>query len=345
MKKLIMSAALFIAACDPAAISPARDSAAFVDLSKREKPAAIVQSPWIEVLIGVPDFDDVPNLFTKIGGFTERYRDSDTLVLGAPGTQSGLIRFELTKPDAITTRPFGSRSWDTGCYFSTMMRAKNTSSIIKDTSKLGWEPLTPMAYLEFGPSQLNVVVLGHKDTGIQIQIYERLTTPLPEAFPGFERLSRPFNIMQMVRNRDAVYDFYQQGLGFDTFFYGKPYTSKTAEIMPLGIPKDLTTTTPYKTGIMTPKTGLEVGRMEMIQVQMPGGKDLARRCEIGNIGITDVRFEVPDLNKTKDDLTARGLVPEPVSVDGSAGRFDRQVQALRLKTPDGANITFLEAQK
>jgi len=121
-----------------------------------------------------------------------------------------------------------------------MMRAKNLPSIIQDAKALGWTPLTEMAYLEFGPSKLNIVVLTH-ESGVRVQLYERLTTPLPEGFTPFDRISRPFNIMQMVEDRDAGYNFFQQKLGFDTFFYGKPYISQEEEVMPLGIPPKLTT--------------------------------------------------------------------------------------------------------
>jgi len=220
-----------------------------------------------------------------------------------------------------------------------MMRAKSIPSIIEDAKALGWEPLTKMAYLEFGPSELNIIVLGHIETGIQVQLYERLTTPLPKDFPDFERLSRPFNMMQMVRNRDAGYDFYQQKLGFETFYYGKPSVSPEPEVMPLGVPVELTTTVPYKAGIMTPQQGLEWGRMEMIEVMMEGGKDLSERCQRGNIGITTVRFEVDDVEKITDRLSTKGM--RKVIFTAPAGTQRR----TKVKTPDGANIEFYENDK
>ncbi len=331
MKYLFAACAVLgLAACGP---ETATDTAqeAWTDLSLRAKPAPITTEPWQEIVIGVPDLDDVPRLFTDIGGFTMREQSRNALVLGAPGVESGLIRFHLTPADAAKTRPFGSRSWDTGCYFSVMMRAKNLSSIIEDAAALGWTPLTDMAYLEFGPSKLNIVVLGHEKTGIQVQLYERLTTPIPEGFPDFERLSRPFNMMQMVRARDAAYTFYQQGLGFETFYYGKPSVSAQPEVMPLGIPVEMTTTTPYQAGIVTPKLGLEWGRMEMIEVMMSGGKDLSSLCAPGNIGITEVHFFVDDIDDLSQKLSDRGV-----------NIYERHTRALRVKTPDGANIRFIQ---
>lgn len=317
---------VMLVACSPPV---AETETTFEDLSLRDKPLAITEEPWHEIVVGVPDLSDVQLLFQRIGSFTTRYSDETSIVLGALGVDTGLIRFELTESDAIPTRPYGSRSWDTGCYFSIMMRAKNIPSIIEDADELGWKPLTEMAYLEFGPSKLNIVVLGHEKTGVQIQLYERLTTPLPEGFPEFDRLSRPFNMMQMVRDRYVAYSFYQQGLGFETFYFGKPYLSKEPVIMPLGIPPELTTTIPYKAGIVSPKSGLEWGRMEMIEVQMDGGEDLADRCSPGNIGITSVNFAVEDLTALRKDLRAR-----KVDITKSSSK------SLWVKTPDGANIEF-----
>lgn len=320
--------------------APETDTSEWVDLSSREKPDAITTHPWTEIVVGVPDLEDAPRLFIEIGGFTDRYGDEKTKVLGAQGVETGLIRFEKTEVDDIQTRPFGSRSWDTGCYFSIMMRAKDIPSIVDDAKALGWEPLTDIAYLEFGPSKLNIVVLGHEATGIQVQLYERLTTPLPEGFPDFERLSRPFNMMQMVRDRDAAYTFYQQLLGFDTFYYGKPYVSKEPVAMPLGIPKELTTSVPYKAGITTPEPGLEWGRMEMIEVMMEDGQDLSKRCQPGNIGITEVRFEVEDFDRVFTALKARGAGPSYTLPDD---HMLFKTESVLIKTPDGANIRFIGA--
>ena len=300
----------------------------WVDLSEKTKPEAITQMPWTEVVIGVQGFDDVPRLFTEIAEFETIMRNDTEWVLRARGADGGSVRFKRVDENAIPTRPFGSRSWDTGCFFSVMMRAKNLPSIIEDAKAIGWAPLTEMAYLEFGPSKLNIVVLGHEKTGIQVQLYERLTTPLPEGFTPFERLSRPFNMMQMVEDRDAAYTFYRQGLGFDNFYFGKPSISETPEINPLGIPKDLTTKIAYHAGITTPKSGLEWGRMEMIQVDMEKGKDLSDRCLRSNIGITEVRFGVDSLQEAEANLKGRKI------------SYQRDDLALRIKTPDGANITF-----
>jgi len=333
---VVLSSALFVSACKdnelPEQSPPAAQvkPATFVDLSKRDKPPAITQNPWREVVINVTDFDHVTGLLQSIGGFDVRFKSGQEMLLAAPGSDGGFVRLKKLPAGAQPARPPHSRAWDKGCYFSLMMRAKNLEAIIADAAPLGWNPLTDMAYLEFGPSKLHIVVLTHF-SGVRVQLYERLTTPVPEAFPPFERLSRPFNIMQMVEDRDDGYDFFQQKLGFDTFFYGPPYVSSVEEVMPLGIPKNLTTKIPYKTGIMTPKTGLEWGRMEMIDIEgMTDGVNFSGRCNPHRTGIISVRFPVEDIDAVQAELANRKV---PLTRDG--------VQIF-IKTPDGSNIEFYQ---
>ena len=312
----------------------------FIDLSKRNKPPSLITTPWDEVVISVPDMDEFSRLFTQIGGFETVQKTDQNWLLRTPGSDSGYIRLvQNNNPNAIPARPLDATSWDSGCYWSMMMRAKNIESIIADAKPLGWEPLTDIAFLEFGPSQLHIVVLRHQITGAQVQLYERLTTPLPEGFTPFERLSRPFNIMQMASNRDAAYDFFQQSLGMETFYYGRPSLSEKEEVMPLGIPPKLTTTVPYKAAIMTPFEGAEYGRFEMIEVQMDGGRDFSNLCTMDNWGVLEVRFtDVQNMGDISKSIQSRNL-------DSTGELHDYRTrgcyaEGITIKSPDGANINF-----
>ncbi|MEP3890253.1 MAG: hypothetical protein ABJN69_07280 [Hellea sp.] len=325
---LAAATATLLIGCGPAKEGVKDAEAEWIDLSKRDKPSAITQNPWHEVVINVAQFEDLTPFFQEIAGFEILDQTADELRLGAPNAESGFIRLKRIG-DAPPARPASSRAWDKGCYFSLMMRAKNLPSIIEDAAPLGWTPLTDMAYLEFGASKLHIVVLTHK-SGMRVQLYERLNRPIPEGFTPFERISRPFNIMQMVEDRDVGYDFFQQKLGFDTHFYGPSYTSEKEEVMPLGIPPKLTTSIPYLTGIMTPKSGNIYGRMEMIDIQgMKDSVNYADRCDYNHTGIVAVRFEVEELGAVRKNLRAR-------KVDIIGG----DTKSLRIKTPDGANIEF-----
>jgi len=330
MKQALIMGCLALAACNPSTGLEPGGTSETLALTLRPKPSAITQSPWKEVVINVEHFDDIEPFFTQIGGFETLFKNETDLLLSAKGADSSFVRLRQIGT-ADPARPADSRAWDKGCYFSLMMRAKNLPSIIQDAKALGWTPLTEMAYLEFGPSKLNIVVLTH-ESGVRVQLYERLTTPLPEGFTPFDRISRPFNIMQMVEDRDAGYNFFQQKLGFDTFFYGKPYISQEEEVMPLGIPPNLTTVIPYLTAIITPRTGLEYGRMEMIDIEgMEGGINYSHRCNADHTGIIKVRFDVPDIAAVRKNLKARDV-----------NIFDSSAKRLSIKTPDGANIEFYQ---
>ena len=359
---VIASAVMLLAACSAPndniekKIADIVTADEFVDLSLRDKPASLITAPWDEVVISVPDMEDVSRLFVEIGDFETVKKTDDTWVLRAKGSDSGYVRLvKNTNPNAVPARPLDATAWDSGCYWSVMMRAKDIESIIADAKPLGWEPLTDIAFLEFGPSQLHIVVLRHQVTGAQVQLYERLTTPLPEGFTPFERLSRPFNIMQMTKDRDAAYDFFQQDLGMDTFYYGRPSLSDEEEINPLGIPQQLTTTVPYKAAIVTPFEGAEYGRFEMIEVdgdaQGLKGRDFSNRCRRQNWGIIEVHYKVDDLASIIQKMKVTGLavtqhIPT-VTFKKENGRYranDYTASWMRIKSPDGAAIIFSEKE-
>jgi len=321
------------------------------------QPDPVTSEVWQEAVVSVTDLDRTAKFFIDIGGYETKWRGTlndseleswglkkgatgEALLLGQANRNEGFVR--LVRFDNAgrkePTRP-GSRSWDTGCYFSLMVRAKNMADIYDDAIKLGWWSETPVTQHTFGDSKLNIIIFQGPD-GVQVQAYERLSLPIPEAFPKFERLSGPFNIMQMVRDRDASYAFMTNVLGFATFYNGKPYVSKTPEYMPLSIPKNLTTSARYKAGIVFPVVG-ERGRLEIIEMMDLEGRDYADRCKAPNLGILAVRFPVVSAEKTATrlqkhewhiDTNIRNVRIEPY------GNLD----LLSIKTPDGANIQFYE---
>ena len=313
---------------------------------------------WQEAVVSVTDLDRSAQFFVEIGGYETKWRgpvdsseirywgleadaSGEALVIGPPGQNTGWIR--LVRFDNVgskqPTRP-GARAWDTGCYFSLMVRMKDMPSIYDDAIAMGWWTETPMTYLEFGQSRLNVMVFRGPD-GMQVQGYERLSPPLPEAIPPFERLTRPFNIMQMVRDRDVAYDFFATVLGFDTFYKGKPYVSDKEVFMPLGIPKNLTTSVRYRAGIVYPVAG-EFGRMEMIEIMDLDGHDFAERCNAPNLGILAVRFPVTSVRRAEYHLRQQDW-PIDRSLSDAVIEPYGPVRAFSVKTPDGANVEFYES--
>ena len=316
----------------------------------------VTTTPWREVVVSVTDLDRSAEFFVDIGGYAVRWRGpvaaselrawglppgatGSALLLGPEGQDTGqvrLVRFDNAGPRQ-PTRP-GSRTWDTGCYFSLMVRMKDMAAIYDDAIAMGWWTETPMTYLEFGASRLNVMIFRGPD-GLQIQGYERLSPPLPEAIPPFERMTRPFNIMQMVRDRDVAYDFFTSVLGFATFYNGDPYVADEPEWTPLGIPRNLTTSVRYRAGIVFPVPG-EFGRMEMIEIMDLEGRDYASRCVAPNLGTLAVRFDVDDADAVAATISERGWALDVSPRTVWLPPYGEQ-RLFSVKTPDGANIQFV----
>jgi catechol 2,3-dioxygenase-like lactoylglutathione lyase family enzyme len=319
----------------------------------------ITARPWQEAVVSVTDIDVSARFFREIGGYEEKWRGSldpeemvswglpegalgEGLLLGPAGQDSGLLRL-IRFDEAGRKEPMrpGARAWDTGCYFSLMVRMKDMQAIYDDAIAMGWWTETPITYLEFGTSKLNVMVFRGPD-GVQVQGYERLEPPLPASIPSFERLTRPFNMMQMVRDRDASYDFYTRVLGFDTFYKGKPYVAKEPEYMPLGVPRNLTTTIPYQAGIVYPVAG-EFGRMETIEIMGLEGRDHSGRCHAPNLGILAVRFEVDDAVAAQAEIERRDWAISLPRHDFHLAPYGA-VSAFSVATPDGALIQLYQRQ-
>ena len=313
----------------------------------------VTTRPWQEAVVSVTDLDVTARFFREIGGYEVKWRGAldpsaiaawglapeaggEALLLGPAGQETGLLR--LVRFDHAGRRePMrpGARPWDTGCYFSLMVRMKDMQAIYDDAIALGWWTETPITDLQFGASKLKVVIYRGPD-GIQVQGYERLAPPLPDAIPPFERMTRPFNMMQMVRDRDASYAFYTELLGFDTFYKGDPYLAKEPEYMPLGIPVNLTTEIPYRAGIVYPVAG-EFGRMETIEIMGLEGRDYADRCDAPNLGILAVRFEVEDADAAIETLEGRGATLTAPLRRAQVPPYG-ELQLFDLKTPDGAIV-------
>lgn len=320
------------------------------------KPDPITEAPWSEVSVSVSDLDRAAEFFLEIGGYEVVRRGplaagsdalwnlpgarGEELLLRAPGAQHGLIRlirFDTQEPKR-PTRP-GARAWDTGCYWSIMVRAKDLQSIVDDAIALGWWTETPVAYLEFGPSRLNVVVLKGPG-GMQVQAYERLTTPLPDGFPDFERISQPFNLMQMTRDRDAVRELVVGVMGFDTFWYGPPYTDDEPTLMPLGIPQNLTVSVPYKAGIFYPVAG-EFGRLEAIEIDGLEGFDHADTCNAPNLGILRVSYQVESIASARQRFEGAGYEIISDVMEQTRAPYGA-IRAFTIAAPDGGQIEFFE---
>jgi hypothetical protein len=324
--------------------------------SHAKEPHRFGLGPWQEVVVSVTDLDRTAQFFKQIGGYvahSEGVLSSSELnswglretasgrymLIGPQGASAGLIRlvdFDNAGPQK-PMRP-GARAWDTGCYFSIMVRVKDIESIYDEAIQMGWWTETPIAPLQFGDSDLRIVIFKGPD-GIQIQSYERLSPDLPEAVGPFDRMARPFNVMQMVESQPEAYRFFSDILGFATYYTGPPVTAPVPVISPIGIPWSLTTRAGYQAGIVYPTPG-EYGRMEMIQVHGMEGQDYRDRCIAPNLGILAVRFVSDNLDALETHLQESGVA---LSIYMSVDLSDLGIgNLLQTKSPDGAIIQFIQ---
>lgn len=321
-------------------------------------PSPVTSKPWLMATASVSDLDRTARFFQDIGGYETLYRgpleaselaaldlpteaSAEVLTLRAPGSDAGyvrLIRFDNVGRKLLT-RP-GARAWDTGCFWSFMVRANDIERIYDDAIAMGWGTETPIAPLSFNGSELSIVVFKGPD-GLQVQAYERLNRPPPEGFTPFERISRPFNIMQMTRDREAVRVLMEDVLGFNRVWYGAPYTDEEPTLMPLGIPQNLTTSVPYKAGIFTPQTQTLYGRMEYIEIDGLDGFDYADRCAAPNLGWLSVTYPVESGAAAKELIRSRGWTIEHEGYDTNRPSFG-PMSIFSIKAPDGAAIEFAE---
>ena len=329
-------------------------------LAEQQDLEPVAQLPWQEVVVSVSHIDRTARFFVGIGGYEAKWRgplhpslaaawalpqeaSGEALLLGPAGYESGLIRLVRfdNAGERVPMRP-GSRAWDTGCYFSMMIRMKDMPEIYRRAINLGWWTETPIARISFRGSELLAVIYRGPD-GVQVQGYERLKPALPDSIPAFETLTGPFNMMQMVKDRDATHDFFTRVLGFGSYYKGDPFLAAEPTPTPLGIPLSLTTTVPYRAGIVETRPG-EFGRMEFIEVMGMSGFDYSDRCRAPNLGILAVRFKLADAAEARSRIRKRGWA---IRNQISQVRLEPygDIDLFAVETPDGAIIQFYSTAK
>ena len=310
--------------------------------------------------MSVSDIDRAARFFFEIGEYEAKWRgplDSslvaawelpqkaggEALLIGPAGYETGLVRLVRfdNAGERVPMRP-GARTWDTGCYFSMMVRMKNMQDVYRRAIDLGWWTETPITAVSFRSSDLLAVIYRGPD-GVQVSGYERLKPPLPPSIPAFDRFTGPFNMMQMVRDRDATHDFFIRVLGFESYYKGDPFVAPEPIPTPLGVPLSLTTTAPYRAGIVYPRPG-NFGRMEFIEMMGIRGFDHSGRCRAPNLGILAVRFPVEDTAAAAALIGQRGW---PIRNEASRVRLEPygEIDLFAVQTPDGAIIQFYSTAK
>lgn len=310
----------------------------------------LLSEPWREAVLSVRDPHQAARLFLEIGGFEvvaqgrvdqrelvywqlPAATKADFLLLRAPNTDHGFLRFVRFNGLDQTPIRVGARAWDTGGYYSLMMRAHQLDAVYAEALALGWLAESEPVQFNFPPSVLKNVVLKGPD-GINIALYERLEPPL-DGFWQFNRLSQPFNAMQMVADIDRADAFFTNVLGMSHFWAGDFLDPEPAPNN-FGLPHNLTTTTPRRTRILQPRQG-ETGRLELMEFAGLSGRDLSERASPPNLGIVSVRYPVADLAASKAIIEAAGGViwrgPMVLELPPYG-----TVEMLALRAPDGAIV-------
>ena len=326
----------------------------------RAEPNPITAQQWQEVVVSVSDIDRTAGFFVGIGQYEEKWRgpldesltaawalpseaSGEALLLGPVGYESGLVRLvRFDNAGARAPMRPGARTWDTGCFFSMMVRMKNMDEIYRRAIDLGWWTETPITRVAFRESVLRAVIYRGPD-GVQVSGYERISPPLPDSIPPFETFTGPFNIMQMVTDRNATHDFFTRVLGFESYYKGDPYVTAEPTPTPLGVPLSLTTSARYRAGIVYPKPG-GFGRMEFIEMMDIGGFDHSSRCHAPNLGILAVRYPVDDAPDAVQQIRNRGW---PIRNGIASVRLEPYglIDLFEIETPDGAIIQFYAASQ
>ena len=312
---------------------------------------AVLDRPWQEAVISVRDLDAASRLFRDVGGWEVVSRGAmrrseldhwglpdsaagEYLLIRAPGSTFGHLRFVRFIGVEQTPVRVGARAWDTGGYFSLMLRARDLDRVYADALAIGWHSESEPVRFDFAPSVLANVVLKGPD-GINVALYERLEPPL-DAFWDFERLSQPFNAMQMVADIERADRFFHDGLGM-THFWSGDFLDPAPGPNNFGLPQNLVTEIPRRTRILEADPGSEIGRLELMQFAGLDGRDLSARADAPNLGILAVRYEVADIRALPARLADRGI-------DTLRGPHDVEIEAIgettmvTVQAPDGALV-------
>lgn len=310
---------------------------------------------WQEAVLSVSDLEAWQTQLVDIAGWEailkgdvdrrqlEQWRlpkdvTAKFVVMQNPGETQGLVRLvKFSGADQVQIRS-SAQSWDTGGFLSLLIRSRGVDQNFADARRYQWTGYNDPVTLHLGPERrLRNVVLRGPD-GINFGVYERVVPGL-DGWPNVKKMSRPFNAMQIVKDRDATVAFYQDVLGYESAMLGNSAAS-SVESNNFGLPMNLVTSTPLRSAIMHPVGG-ETGRVEFVEWDGLEGRDLSDRAVAPNLGILTLRFPVSDADSRAQEIQARGgtLLSQPSEV--SLPPYG-DVSLFSVTTPDGVFLEFFE---
>jgi catechol 2,3-dioxygenase-like lactoylglutathione lyase family enzyme len=225
------------------------------------------------------------------------------VLLGNPGDNKGWVRLVTLR--GVASQPIrpAAQAWDPGGWFSLMTRSRDATAIYNKAIARGWTAYNSPQEFNFGGVALRNVVIRGPD-GVNVAIYERLSPKL-EGWNTITGISRVFNVMTMVKDFEAERKFFQEGLGFGAWFVGD-YEYKVPVATNFGLPVNISTTTPRRSGILWESEG-EDGRVEVMRFVGLDGVDQSARASFANRGIVSIRIPVADLAAWTTRARATGI--------------------------------------
>lgn len=264
---------------------------------------------------------------------------AEFIVMQNPGETQGLVRLvKFLGAKQVQIRS-SAQAWDTGGFLSLLIRSRGVDQNFADARRYQWTGYNDPVTLHLGPERRlrNAVFRG--PDGINFGVYERVVPGL-DGWPNITKMSRPFNAMQIVKDRDATVAFYQDVLGYESAMLGNSPAS-SVESNNFGLPANLVTSTALKSAIMHPVGG-ETGRVEFVEWDGLEGRDLSDRAVAPNLGILTLRFPVSSAAVSAEEIEKRGgtlrTQPGVVSLPPYG-----EVSLFSVTTPDGIFLEFFEA--
>jgi len=318
-----------------------------------------VDEGWQEAVLSVSSLDQWRAHLGDIAGWQPIYQgsvdisqlqiwgldDSVTareIVLQNPGETQGLVRLVRFEGVSQVQIRSSAQPWDTGGWLSLLTRSRGVEQNFADARVHDWTGYNDPVVLHLGPNRrLKNVILRGPD-GINIAVYERIVPGL-KGWPNLEKISRPFNAMQIIKDRDVTVEFYRDILGFTVLGVGNRPASHP-DSNNFNLPANLLLSTPLKSAILHP-TGqgdaAETGRVEFVEWGGLEGRDFSDRAVAPNLGILTLRFPVSNAKAKAVEIAAKG------------GEIKTQPRTTRIApygnvilfsvaTPDGVFLEFFQ---
>lgn len=263
-----------------------------------------VDRGWQEAVVSASDLGRMQAALEEIAGWREIGRArtrpemlrlwglgpearGEERLLANPGDPAGFVRLvKLSGAGPQVQIRSSAMPWDTGGIFSLMTRSYRLDEAFARAQALGLSAFNDPTDFDFGGVVLRNVVLRLPD-GVNIAVYER-RRPVLTGWDTAEKLSAPFNAMQMIADRDRTRDYWARVFGYTPFAQGAFLDSQPGPNN-FALPQNLTTSVERRYAIMAMNRA-EVGRVEAMQFAGLSGRDLTQRARFPNLGIAALRY-------------------------------------------------------